>query len=117
MAAQIFVVLDDRYVLALIVGELFNAGYEVVPFDDPMFAVRALNVAERVDVLVTGVEFGPGKMRDETLPKIVVRKFPDVKVVLVAPSGFVAPIGVTIPVPGEGATQLLASVARLLASP
>jgi len=59
--AQIVIVHDDESFLLAATDALKEAGYEVAPFDDPMVALDVLAEARAVQLLVTRVEFAPGK--------------------------------------------------------
>jgi DNA-binding LytR/AlgR family response regulator len=89
---------------------------EATGFDDPIMALDAMEASSRVRVLVTGVEFPPGKPNGVALALMVRTKRPGTKVVFVASEKY-APhtegLGVFLPSP-LNPDVLVATVARLL---
>ena len=59
------------------------AGYQTAGFDDPMAALDAIEADSRVRVLVTRVNFGPGKLNGVALARMLRLKRSAVKVVFV----------------------------------
>jgi DNA-binding NtrC family response regulator len=59
MPAPLLVVHDEQDIRELAVTALRAAFLEVVGFENPMEALKAIETASRVQVLVTRVVFGP----------------------------------------------------------
>jgi hypothetical protein len=82
--APVIVVHDEPETREMAVGVLCAAGLQAVGFDDPIKALTAVEPDTRVHVLVTRVDFGPGKLNGAALarmPRIRRRK---IRVVFVA---------------------------------
>jgi hypothetical protein len=91
---------------------------EVVGFDDPMAALDAIETDSRVRVLVTCVEFGPGKSHGVPLARMVRIERPGARIVFVARAEYephAEGLGVFLPMP-LNPDNLVATVSRLLAS-
>ena len=69
-------------------GALAAAGYEVASFVDPMAALAALERAEKIELLITGVDFGKGKLHGIALANMARARRPDVRVLFVAQPQF-----------------------------
>jgi DNA-binding NtrC family response regulator len=78
------IVHDDESFLLAATDALKEAGYEVAPFDDPMVALDVLAEARAVQLLVTRVEFAPGKPHGIALARMARFKLPGVKVLFTA---------------------------------
>jgi hypothetical protein len=61
--ARIVIVHDDEGLVTGVVAALRTAGHDVAAFKDPLLAHDAIEAAQRVEVLVTRVEFPPGRLR------------------------------------------------------
>ncbi len=84
MPAQILIVHDvDSFLLAA-TDALKGAGHEVAPFNDPMTALDLLAEARSVQLLITRVEFAPGKPNGIALARMTRLKLPGAKVLFVA---------------------------------
>jgi DNA-binding NtrC family response regulator len=80
----VIVVHDETATREVAVSALRSAGLEAVGFDDPMKALLALEAGTRARVLVTRVDFGPGKPNGVALGLMGRLKRPGLKVVFVA---------------------------------
>jgi DNA-binding NtrC family response regulator len=84
MPATVLVIHDEPSACKLIIGPLQAAGQDVVGFGDPMTALDAVLIDSRVRVLVTRVNFGPGKLNGVNLSLMLKVKRPKVKTVFAA---------------------------------
>jgi DNA-binding NtrC family response regulator len=82
--ARLVVVHDDPGFSQQAVDALRLAGYEVAAFTDPMAALDALKNALRVEVLITCVQFPPGKPNGVALALMARHKRPGIKVLFTA---------------------------------
>jgi CheY-like chemotaxis protein len=85
MPAHVFVIHDEPEFADRLVGALSVAGHDVVAFVDPMVALDALDAAQRVELLITRIQFPPGKPNGIALARMTRFKRPDVRVVFTAP--------------------------------
>lgn len=67
---------------------LGKAGYEAAAFADPMIALDALESAERVELLITRLDFGDGKPNGIALARMTRHKRPKIAVIFVGPADF-----------------------------
>ena len=117
MPAAVLVVHNERDTRDLAVTALRAAFLEAVGFEDPMAALDAMEASSRVRVLVTRVDFGPGKPNGIALARMVRVKRPSTKVVFVAREEYAAHaegLGVFLPMPLTNPDILVATVSRLL---
>lgn len=84
MPAKIVVVHDDEDFTGSLVAALQAAGHDVAVFKDPLLAHDALEAAQRVEVLITRVEFPPGRSNGLSLARMTRVRRPGVKVLFVA---------------------------------
>jgi DNA-binding NtrC family response regulator len=84
MPAPIIVVHDEPGTRELAVNALCAAGLQTVGFNDPLNALEAVEADTRVRVLVTRVDFGPGKLNGAALARMLRYKRPHIKTVFVA---------------------------------
>lgn len=84
MPAKIVVVHDDEDFTGSVVAALQAAGHDVAVFKDPLLAHDALEAAQRVEVLITRVEFPPGRSNGLSLARMTRVRRPGVKVLFVA---------------------------------
>ena len=70
MPARIVVVHDDQEFIDGTMAALVAAGHDVRAFTDTMSALKALERAQRVEVLVTPVVFPPGQPNGVSLALI-----------------------------------------------
>src|SRR5580658_7779028 len=84
MPARIVVVNDDKEFTDLLAVALRSAGHDVATYPDPLAAWGALEAAERTEVLVTCMEFAPGKSNGLALTRMARSKRPQIKVIFAA---------------------------------
>jgi DNA-binding NtrC family response regulator len=116
MPTSVVVVHNDDKTRELATIALRDAGYEVVAFDSPMRVLDAMDSSVRIRVLVTRVDFGPGKLIGAALARMVKQKQPAPKVVFVARDQnrcYTTELGEFLPVPLDP-TALVDVVSRLL---
>ena len=116
MPARVAVVHDEIDFLATAVSALQLAGYEVADFTDPLAALAALEQARQIDLLITRIDFGVGKLHGIALARMARSKRPAVKVLFTALPEFAAPAaeeGEFMPMPVE-VPELLAKADHLL---
>ena len=98
---------------------LRSTGHDVVTFPDPMAAWDAFEAARLTEVLVTCVEFEPGRSNGIALARMAHTKRPAIRVLFMAlpergPQmeglGGAMPLSVTV-------LEIVESIERLLASP
>lgn len=121
MPAQIVLVHDDAGFSDPVSRALRDAGYDVMVFPDPLVALDALETAERVELLITRVQFPAGRSNGAALTLMARRKRPGVKALLVCQPEFrkevedlgeVLTLPVTVPELVETAVRLLCDLAR-----
>jgi DNA-binding NtrC family response regulator len=61
MPARVVIVNDDPDDLAQAADGLRRAGYDVATFQDPLAALDALSAGTTAELLITMLQFGPGK--------------------------------------------------------
>jgi DNA-binding NtrC family response regulator len=83
MTARIFIVHDDSAFSKDVRSALEATGHTVAAFDDPMVALDALE-ERRIELLITRVNFGPGKLNGIALARMLRLKRPDVRVIFTA---------------------------------
>jgi DNA-binding NtrC family response regulator len=84
MPAPVVVVNDDPDFVDQLTVMLSLAGHDVISFADPMAALDALDTSHSLEVLVTGVHFGPGKMNGVALARMARSKRPGIRVLFTA---------------------------------
>jgi DNA-binding NtrC family response regulator len=89
MPAQVVVVYSDPVFRDALVTALRLRGHEVAAFVDPMEAWDAFDTPQRIEVLVTEVEFLPGKSNGIALARMIRMRRPDTRVVFTALPEFV----------------------------
>jgi hypothetical protein len=118
MPEPVLVAHGDQETRDLAVSELRAAFLGVMGFDNPLATLAAMAADSRVRVLVTGVEFGPGRPNGVALARMVRIKMPGTRVVFVARAEYESHaegLGVFLPMP-LNPDILVATVSRLLAS-
>ncbi|HEX4113542.1 MAG TPA: hypothetical protein VH020_13500 [Stellaceae bacterium] len=86
MPARIVVVHDDPEFLQSVCNALQFDGHDsVAGLSDSLMALSALEVAESVDLLITGMHFPQGKPNGISLALIARRMRPNVKILFAAP--------------------------------
>jgi DNA-binding NtrC family response regulator len=116
MPARIVVVHDDPTFRDPLVASLEADGHEVEAFVDTFVAWDALQTAQRMEVLVTRVDFGPGKPHGVALARAARRRRPGVRVLIVARSDYTedaAGVGLFLPYPAT-VPQVAETVERML---
>lgn len=84
MPARVAVVHDDATFRGDLVNALGRAGYEVLGFSDTSTALAATEVSERVEILITRVEFRKGRPHGVSLALTVRLKHRSVKILFLA---------------------------------
>jgi DNA-binding NtrC family response regulator len=84
MPARIVVVHDDEKFTAQLATALRSCGHDVVTFPDPLAAWSALEAAKLIEVLVTRMEYAPGKSNGLALARMARSKRPQIKVLFTA---------------------------------
>jgi DNA-binding NtrC family response regulator len=118
MPARIVIVHDEPDFADPLTAALRLAGHDVVTFTDPTAGWDALDEARRVEVLVTRVDFSPGKPHGVSLARMARYKQPDIRIVFTALPEFAEHIdglGEFVPMPANVPDVMLA-VIRLLNS-
>ena len=84
----VVVVHDQPTALDELSSALGQAGHDVAAFNDPMAALGALDTSQRIDILVTSVDFSPGTLHGIALARMAQAKRPLIKVVFAAGAEF-----------------------------
>jgi DNA-binding NtrC family response regulator len=84
MPASVVLVHDDLDFVDQLTVALRLAGYDVISFVDPMAALNALDTSRWLEVLVTRVDFGLGKMNGVALARMARFKRPGIRVLFTA---------------------------------
>ena len=116
MPAPVIVVHDEPATRELAVDTLCAAGLQAIGIDDPMKALAAIETDTRMRVLVTRVDFGPGRLNGTALARMLRYKRQAFRTVFVAlPENrmHAETDGEFIPMP-LNAPILVETVARLL---
>lgn len=118
MPAEVVVVFADRRFSDGVVSRLRAANRDVAALPDSMEALTALEGAVRIELLVTCLDFGPGKPNGIALARMARLRRPGIKVLFVgdgALSNHAAGLGAFLASPVK-AEDVVSEVARLLAS-
>jgi len=83
MPAPVVVVHQQLDTRRMLISTVRDAGYEVAGFADPIKALDAIETGSRARVLVTRLDFGPGKLNGIALARMIRHKGLDVQVVFV----------------------------------
>jgi DNA-binding NtrC family response regulator len=116
MAVRVVVVHDEPDVGMEVAVALKVAGYEVDMFPDPMIALDALESSVDISVLITDLEFSPGKPNGISLARMARIRRPGLQVVIVGRPEFAAHadgLGAFVPAPIDIA-DVVAIVGRRL---
>jgi DNA-binding NtrC family response regulator len=100
MPAQIVLVHNKAGLANEAASALRQARYEVAVFTDPVKALDALEGAKTVEVLITRVNFPPGKPNGVSLALMTRYRRPDVRVIFVARpemEGYTKDVGELVP--------------------
>jgi DNA-binding NtrC family response regulator len=117
MPAEVVVVHNDDETRELASRALRDAGYEVTALDSPMQVLDEMDGPTRIRVLVTRVDFGPGKLNGTALARMVRLRQPSAKIVFVAREenhGYTKELGEFLPVPLDpnGLVDVVGSLLR-----
>jgi len=83
MAVEIAVVCDDRLYSADLIAALAATGLtDVAYFSDPMLALDRLLQPEQIELLVSRIDFGPGKLHGVGLARMAKSRHRTAKVIL-----------------------------------
>ena len=85
MPARIMIVHDEPYFADEVASILRPGGDDVATFADPAAALDALESAERIDLLVSCVDFGHGKLNGVALALMARARRPEIGVLLIGP--------------------------------
>jgi hypothetical protein len=116
--ARVVVVHDEPSFLDPLVASLRAAGHDVTAFADPVLAWDALKFPGEVQILVTRVQFEPGKPHGVALARWARCNCPNVRVLFVALPEFGADIeglGVLLPRPVSVA-EVAEAVGRMMSN-
>jgi DNA-binding NtrC family response regulator len=116
MPARVVVVHDDPLFIEQVTTALRDRGLTVAVFEDPMKALDGLETAQLIELLITRVQFAPGKPNGISLALMARTKRPGMKVLLVALPEFArlaAGIGEFMPAP-INVPDLVVAAERLL---
>jgi DNA-binding NtrC family response regulator len=102
MPARVVVVHDEPRFVNEVVAALNLADHQVAAFTDPLAAWDALAAARLTEVLITRVQFPPGKSNGLALTRMARANRPDIQVILTALPEFARECedeGVFLPLP------------------
>ncbi len=102
MPSHIVVVHDEPDFVEQMVETLTAAGWEAAGFSDPMAAIQAFDDADRIDLLITRVRFGPRKPHGISLALMAKIKRPRIKLLFTASPEYeeqARPLGEFLPLP------------------
>jgi DNA-binding NtrC family response regulator len=119
MPARVVVVYDDPDFVDQLALAIRSEGHDVAIFADPVAAWDALEAAQRTEVLVTRVQFPPGKSNGVAIARMARSKRPEIRILFVALPEFAreaAEYGEFIPFPSNP-SEVAAAVKRLLDQP
>ena len=88
MPAQVVLVHDGEAFSADLGRALVDSGYQVIAFPDPLSALEALETAERMELLITRIDFPEGRSNGQALALIARTRRPNVKVLFVCQPQF-----------------------------
>jgi DNA-binding NtrC family response regulator len=81
MPAPVIVVHNEADARELAVIALQAAGHEVADFADPMQALNAVRASGRARILITRIDFGPGRLNGVALAQMVQAKQQSIRAV------------------------------------
>jgi DNA-binding NtrC family response regulator len=117
--ARVVVVHDDTEFVDELSARLRTSGHDVATFPDPLAAWTALEAVARTEVLVTRVEFPPGRSNGLALANMSRSKRPQIRVLFTAlprHAEAVEGVGVFMALPVR-AEEVAEAVERLLEEP
>jgi DNA-binding response OmpR family regulator len=82
MPARIVIVHDEPDFADPLTATLRSEGHDVATFTDPTIGLDALDAARRVELLITCVNFPPGKPNGVSLARMARYRRPDIRVCL-----------------------------------
>jgi DNA-binding NtrC family response regulator len=118
MPASVVVVHDEPEFIDQLTSALVLAGHGVVAFTDPMAALSAFDAEGDLEVLVTRIRFGPGKLHGVALARMARSKRPGIRVLFTALpefSEYAEGLGKFMPMP-VSVTDVVAAVRSLIGS-
>lgn len=80
MPARVVVVHRDPEIAARVTEEIQHTGCTAIGITDSMEALTVLETAQSIEVLVTGVDFPPGKPHGISVARMTRTKRPEVKI-------------------------------------
>ena len=83
MPAQVVVVFPDPAVLDGLASAIGANGHTVRTFADPMLALNALDQAQHVELLITGVHFSSGKPNGRSLALMARLRRPGIRLIFI----------------------------------
>ena len=116
MPARVVVVLNEPEIAEEVASALRAQGQDALALVDPMTALERLEMPERLEVLITGVDFAPGKPNGIALGRMARLKRPGICVLFIGPAdlekhtegvGTFLTSPVTVPQVVEGVLQML----------
>src|SRR5690242_4128707 len=116
MPATVVIVHDDDALAAQTKAALEQKGVDVAVFADPLAALPALEQAQSADLLITRVNFGPGKPHGVSLALMARTRRPKITVLFVTrPENrqHTEGVGELLPTPATAA-DVVAAAERLL---
>ena len=116
MPARIIVVHDEAEFRCQLTTSLQSAGYFVACHPDPLAAWDAINTGRHFEVLITRVEFPPGRSNGVALARMARARQPGIRVVFAALPRYAsdaADLGTFLPMPVT-VPAVVAAVRRLL---
>jgi DNA-binding NtrC family response regulator len=118
MPARIVVAHDEREFLEPLTTALKQAGHDVAAFTDSMDALKALETAQKVELLITRVQFSANQPNGLALARMARVKRPGIQVIFTARPEFAEyaeGLGVFMPRP-VSVPNVLGCVERILKS-
>jgi hypothetical protein len=116
MPARAVVVLNELEIAEKAASALRAQGQDALALVDPMTALERFEMPERLEVLITGVDFAPGKPNGIALGRMARLKRPGICVLFIGPAdlekhtegvGTFLTSPVTVPQVVEGVLQML----------
>ena len=85
MPARIMIVHDEPDFVGDVASILKSGEDDVATYANPAAALDALESAERIELLVSCVDFGPGKLNGVALARMARSRRPEIDVLLIGP--------------------------------
>ncbi len=83
MPASVLIVHREPDALEMLLQAVRKAGHDAAAFSDPLSALSAIEVDSRVRVLITRLDFGPGKLNGLALARMLRLRKSEVAVIFV----------------------------------